>query len=121
MYVPDANSSCLLGFVLEKIYKCGLSTFNLRGDDRFFAHKRIDKPVDRRHHLAGYFKTRKGLLSAREQGGEFSVHFQWWVTGRKRVGDKRGGLFASDGSFQCSAGDAHVRVSRKSFFTNLFR
>jgi len=61
MNVLDGNSGCLLRFVLEEVYKCGLRTFNLRGDDGLFAHKGVDKPVERRHHLAGWERLVKTL------------------------------------------------------------
>src|SRR5207244_7137272 len=73
-HVIDGHSSWLFGFVFEKIDERGLSTFNLRGDDGFFADKRINKPVERWHHLAGDFKTRKRLLGAREQRRKLAVH-----------------------------------------------
>ena len=109
MYVLDGNSGCLFGFVLEKVHKCGLSTFNLRGDDCLLAHKGIDKPVERRHHLASYLKTRKRMLRAAERRGKFSAHAQWWVMRRKRVGDKCGDCLARNGPPDCSASGAHVR------------
>ena len=40
MHIVDDNSNCLLGFVFEKIDKCGLSTFDLRGDHRLLAAQR---------------------------------------------------------------------------------
>jgi len=121
MYVPDGNSGCSLRFVLEKVYECGLCTFNLRGDDGLFAHEGVDKPVERRHHLAGYFETRKRMLRAGERRGKFSAHAQWRVTRRKRVGNKRGDGLARNGPPYCSASGPHVRSSRKAFFTKILR
>src|SRR5271154_2024054 len=99
VHVIAGHSGSLFGFVLKKIYKGGLSTLNLRGNDCLFADKGIDEPVDRRHHFPGYFKTRKRLLGAPERRGKFTIHIQYRVTRRERVGNKRGDFRACDGPF----------------------
>src|SRR5450631_3770320 len=121
MYVLDGSFGCLFRFVLEKVYECGLSTFNLRGDDCLFAHKGIDKPVERRHHFAGYLEAPKRMLRAGERRGKFSAHAQRRVTRRKRVRDKRCDGLARNSPRYCSASGAHVRSSRKAFFTKILR
>jgi hypothetical protein len=55
------------------------------------------------------------LLSAPQRCGKFAVHIQYWVTGRKRVGHKRGDCFSRDGPLEYPSGGAHSGSSKKAF------
>src|SRR5258706_1759576 len=119
--VISRYSGGLFGFVLKKIYKSGLSTLNLRGNNRLFADKSIDEPVDRRDHFPSYFKTRNRLLGAPKRRSKLTVHIQCRVTGRKRIANKRRDCLACDGRLECLSGRLHFWSSRKAFFTKFCR
>jgi len=44
--------------------------------------------------------SKQTATGAPERRAKCSVQIQWWVTRRKRVGNKRGDFFAGDGPFK---------------------
>lgn len=105
----------LLGLEREQVDEGRLRPLDLRREHGLFADEGVEKPVERRNHLAGEFEANERLLGGTEAPGQRGVEDDGRLHGRQGVRDEGRDLLPTEGGplVSSSGSPGHVGSASK--------